>query len=387
MANQTTFPKFLVGQWVPLCEKRIGRRSLIIDVQNAAVILAINMAGPQVSSALGLSPAGLLLTPATANSRSVFRLSKECDGDLVEEAWNAWALTGTAPPAINVTVAFADNGTFTVPAGVTSIDIVAGGAGGGSAVSSAAAGPSMGGGGGAYSATAGFVVTPGQLLTIQCWPGGAVTPNTANPDTWISTTGVAPLLTTTGVLAKSGVNANIAGSIVVAPGGQAATSIGTTKNNGGPSGATAGYPPGAPATGSGGGGRGTALLAGTAGGAGVNGLAAGGAGGVTGGGNGGASDGTAPLTGITGAAGAGSGGSAVTAAGATGGPISSTPGILTVTYLSQPANVLTVIESFGERAAASQGAMAMAIQQPTAMPAMSPAAWFQFKQWLKKMCP
>lgn len=72
---------------------------------------------------------------------------------------------------------FTTNGTFTVPAGVTSITVECwGGGGGGGANTSGAKG---GGGGGAYTRSA-ITVTPGQMFAVVIGSGGAPTVNGGN---------------------------------------------------------------------------------------------------------------------------------------------------------------------------------------------------------------
>lgn len=104
---------------------------------------------------------------------------------------------------------FTSSGTWTCPAGVTSIDVEAIGAGGGGTINVG------GGGGGAYSASTAISVTPGNNYTITV---GTSAVNTNGGDSSFSTT----------VIAKGGLSGTNGGT-----GGTAAASTGTTKFSGG----------------------------------------------------------------------------------------------------------------------------------------------------------
>lgn len=67
---------------------------------------------------------------------------------------------------------FTESGSFTVPTGVTSLDIYAVGAGGGGQVGHYSQGSPGGGGGGAYYYTTNLSVTPGDVFSIQIGAGG-----------------------------------------------------------------------------------------------------------------------------------------------------------------------------------------------------------------------
>ena len=75
---------------------------------------------------------------------------------------------------------FTESGTFTVPTGVTSIDIYAVGGGGGADAGQYSTGSSGGGGGGAYVEVIGWPVSPGDTITVTRDPGGAGGANSAN---------------------------------------------------------------------------------------------------------------------------------------------------------------------------------------------------------------
>ena len=128
---------------------------------------------------------------------------------------------------------FNANGTFTVPAGVTSIIIQCwggGGAGGGNTTNADGGG---GGGGGAYSSSV-LTVVPGTAYTVTLGTGGTgSTGNGTNGgDTWFGTAGT--------ILAKGGTGgfAPVSGAGGVrGTGGAAAGCIGTTVYSGGNGGA------------------------------------------------------------------------------------------------------------------------------------------------------
>ena len=75
---------------------------------------------------------------------------------------------------------FTENGIFTVPANVTSVNIYAVGGGGGADPGQYTYGSSGGGGGGAYVEVIGWPVTPGDTMTVTRDPGGAGGANSAN---------------------------------------------------------------------------------------------------------------------------------------------------------------------------------------------------------------
>lgn len=155
------------------------------------------------------------------------------------------------------TQTFTQNGSWTCPVGVTSLQIECWGAGGGSSTGTDGEG---GGGGGAYSIETALVVIPGTTYTANV--GQAGTPGVAGGDTWFSATGA--------VLAKGGA----AGSGTTGgAGGASASGVGDTKFSGGAGGdGVAGN--------SGGGGGGAGAGTGAVGGAGT--AASGGAGGAGG---------------------------------------------------------------------------------------------------------
>jgi MSHA biogenesis protein MshQ len=130
-----------------------------------------------------------------------------------------------------VTDTFTASGTWTAPAGVTSVDVEVwggGGAGGGNPTSSDGGG---GGGGGAYSRNTSIPVVPGTVYTVTIGAGGAgVAGDDGGPggDSWFSTIGT--------ILAKGGAggarpvsgDGGLGGT-----GGSAAAGVGAIKFSGG----------------------------------------------------------------------------------------------------------------------------------------------------------
>ena len=115
---------------------------------------------------------------------------------------------------------FNGNGTFTVPAGVTSITVECWGGGGrgGTRTTSGAGG---GGGGGAYSRSV-IAVTPGSNHTVNV--GSGSTGTAAGGDSWFATAGT--------VMAKGGSSVGN-NSATGAAGGAAGAGVGTIRNSGG----------------------------------------------------------------------------------------------------------------------------------------------------------
>jgi hypothetical protein len=115
------------------------------------------------------------------------------------------------PFAHATTDSFTTSGTWTAPAGVTSVDVEAWGGGGGGGNSSTR----VGGGGGAYSKKLSITVVPGNSYTVTVGAGGGV--SVAGGDSWFSTSAT--------VLAKGGA--------AHGNGGAATSGIGDTKFSGG----------------------------------------------------------------------------------------------------------------------------------------------------------
>lgn len=112
---------------------------------------------------------------------------------------------------------YTSSGTWTAPAGVTSILVQCWGGGGGGRNGNGAGG--RGGGGGAYSEKI-VSVTPGNSYTVTVGNGGGA--NTDGGDSWFDSTGT--------VLAKGGQAGQAAAG---GTGGQASSGVGTTKYSGG----------------------------------------------------------------------------------------------------------------------------------------------------------
>lgn len=153
--------------------------------------------------------------------------------------------------AAAVTDIFTASGTWTAPAGVTSVDVEVwggGGAGGGNATNSDGGG---GGGGGAYSKTVAIPVVPGNTYTVTVGAGGVGGTGTggAGGDSWFSSAatilakggagGAAPVGGAGGVAGAGGAAASGVGSIKFS-GGNGGTGRNSNTGRGGPGGSSAG---------------------------------------------------------------------------------------------------------------------------------------------------
>lgn len=108
--------------------------------------------------------------------------------------WVGGSLTATAttPAKPKGTQTFTSSGTFTVPSGVTSIDIfcVGGGGAAGGYYTKKRTPAGSGGAGGGYTATKkGYAVTPGQKFTVTIGAGGSTYKPTSYSDTTAGGTG------------------------------------------------------------------------------------------------------------------------------------------------------------------------------------------------------
>jgi len=122
-----------------------------------------------------------------------------------------------------VTETFNTSGSFTVPAGVTSITVGCWGGGGGGGTRSTS-GVAGGGGGGAYSSSV-IAVTAGDVFNYVVGNGGTSgSPAIAGGDTWFGTA--------TTIMAKGGNSVTI-NSQTAGTGGAAGPGFGTIKNSGG----------------------------------------------------------------------------------------------------------------------------------------------------------
>lgn len=128
------------------------------------------------------------------------------------------------------TDSYTASGTWTAPAGVSSVDVEVwggGGAGGGNQTNSDGGG---GGGGGAYSKTTAIPVTPGNVYTVTVGAGGIGGTGTGGTggDSWFINATTIRAKGGTGGAAPVGGNGGVAGV-----GGSAAAGIGITKFSGG----------------------------------------------------------------------------------------------------------------------------------------------------------
>lgn len=190
--------------------------------------------------------------------------------------------------ALNQGVIFTESGTFTVPAGVTSVDVELWGGGGSGGVAVGTAGRATGGGAGAYSKKENIAVTPLAELTVTVGTGGTSVSMNSPAGSGNSTQGNAGndswFIDTSTILAKGG-GAGQAGTDAVAPqanGGAAASGVGDTKFSGGNGASSSNVG----STG-GGGGAGDGADGGSSSSNGSNATTGGGSGGAVGGGNGG----------------------------------------------------------------------------------------------------
>jgi hypothetical protein len=204
---------------------------------------------------------------------------------------------------------FATTGTWTCPAGVTSVTVEAwGGGGGGGGGGAAACG--YGGGGGAYSKTNAISVTPGNNYTVTVGIAGTAGASTPTDG---GTGGDSGFSDNSQILAKGGSGGQYGGgSIGVGIGGASASGVGDIKTSGGNGGtgyagsvyAGGGGGSGGDTTSGGNGGNGTASVNGALGAAGTTNGAKGGAGSAAGSSPGGAGGGgNATFVGYAGAVG------------------------------------------------------------------------------------
>lgn len=279
-----SFPQLAGGQWMPICEQRAGRKSLMVCLVDGWMILSPTMAAPLVQwPTYGVAPAGYFVGSDVGNGPGIFRLSRELDGPLIDYEWFAWI------PAVvsqEIQVVFTESGTYTVPVGATNIRAQGWGTGGGSWSAAAGSGQSTaGGGGGAFAQFNGPTFGPG-LYTYFLGSGGPPDSSSPGEDVWISTTGVAPTSASEGFLAVGGSPSLGPAAVAGGVGGQAAACIGVANGNGGKGGTGAvGGGHGAGASGGGGGGNAGNPFGGGVGGAGVAGPGpvSGGVGGLLGG--------------------------------------------------------------------------------------------------------
>jgi hypothetical protein len=254
---------------------------------------------PSVTGALVRSGTTIYYGAAPAPSTEVFG-----------QAVATYGMTSSAPFSACSTSGTVTTCTFTVPAGVTSVDALAVGGGGGGRYSTSGGG---GGGGGAL-AYGTISVVPGQTLTVRIGGGGTSNnPTATGGGTSTVESGATVLLSAGGGGGASGLTQ-----------GSGGTSGGTLREGGGDGGAGGA---GKSTIGGGGGGAGGYSAAGGAGGSGVttgtagsSSTGGGGGGGGSGEGNGGGGGGGVGLTGAgANGTGGGGGGGASAGYGGTGG--------------------------------------------------------------------
>ena len=217
------------------------------------------------------------------------------------------ALGGAAAPGQQV---FTSSGTFTVPAGVTSICAVAVGRGQNGAAGDGMGMPGRGGEGGTLSYTNALSVTPGESLTVTI----ATSTSGSTGETTLKRSSTVLLAARAGgqTSGQANVGTSFAGGTAPAPAGGYGSGGGGAGGYSGAGGAGGSFAGGGSAgSGGSGGGGGSAAAAASGGGGGVGLLGAGsnGAAGIgNGGGGGGGSGGGAGASGGTGSAGGGYGG-------------------------------------------------------------------------------
>lgn len=180
-------------------------------------------------------------------------------------------MVGISPVSANTDV-FTTSGTWTAPAGVTSIQVSAWAAGGASDITSHGSG-----GGGAYSGLNAFSVTPGNTYAVSVGQGG----------TTISVNGGDSMFSASSTLLSKGGSGTV--TTTGGQGGQSASGVGDVVHTGG-NGANN-------STGQGGGGGGAGTLTNGSNGISCASTCAGGSGGSVGGGNGGNGGGTGSIFG------------------------------------------------------------------------------------------
>lgn len=233
------------------------------------------------------------------------------------------ALGGAAAPGQQV---FTSSGTFTVPAGVTSICAVAVGRGQNGAAGDGMGTPGRGGAGGTLSYTNALSVTPGESLTVTI----ATSTSSSTGETTLKRSSTVLLAARAGgqTSGQANVGTSFAGGTAPAPAGgygsggggaggySGAGGAGGSIGGGGSagSGGSGGGGGGGPSSEASGGGGGVGLL-----GAGSNGTAGSGSGGGGGGGSGGGAGASGGTGSAGGAYGGGGGGGTTDYAGGTGG--------------------------------------------------------------------
>lgn len=160
---------------------------------------------------------------------TVYRILSLVDSDI--------AAAASIPSRMQV---FFASGTFTVPAGVTAVDVEAIGAGGGSAATGTGVGGSLvgnaagGGGGGGYSRKKVTGLTPGSTVPVTVGTGGATTSNPSGVGATGGTSSFGAHCSATGGVGAPG------GNLTSAPGGAGGVGSGGDINIPGSSGGFSG---------------------------------------------------------------------------------------------------------------------------------------------------
>ncbi len=151
--------------------------TLVDGTQGAGKVLTSNASGLATWQTLPVSPATGPSTRIIAGSGITISPSTGV-GDVTVSV-----LAPTCTPTLSVGATFTTSGQYTVPAGVTSIQVEAWGAGGGGGTSSTSDGSGngireggTGGGSGSYSRKI-VAVTPGQTYTVTVGTGGTASTN------------------------------------------------------------------------------------------------------------------------------------------------------------------------------------------------------------------
>ena len=133
----------------------------------------------------GSLPAGLSTATVNENGVSKFRITGTLTTDIgsttttniviraVDAASNTSSRAFSITQIASATVSFTASGTFAVPAGITSVDVLVVAGGGGSGSAGAPTVSSGGGGAGGLIYRPGFTVSPGSTVTVTIGDGGA----------------------------------------------------------------------------------------------------------------------------------------------------------------------------------------------------------------------
>jgi len=169
MSVQTAQVPCVFGKWVQICEYRADRQSLIVQVSRGKAILAFATAAPTVLADSGNVPIGLVVFGPIPENESLFRLSRQLDGELVIQSWFAWMDIGADSYGVAAFGVAGYGQALTIPQGVAKLTDVwlwgGNGVGGGSSAPAAIGGG--GGGGGEFARTGPLTVAPGDVWGIN----------------------------------------------------------------------------------------------------------------------------------------------------------------------------------------------------------------------------